>query len=336
MTKIKPFLLVVLMLSAFLAQAKIPEYVPPFKIISDTLDPDVAPGKCLITGVVNYNEQPVNEATIKAYNYDKVSYQSEMTLLVNSNKLGNIRMLVDTSTYYLTAWKPGTGTAYVEGVKFKSGHHIIIEIYLPDEMMDVVEKPVIYAYSEEDLDASIQLNTDMDLNFTYPLIEQGHIWNFTTTAHGLEINDKTYPYLFWDAFAYNGLTHKYHGEQVEGFFIEGYTAIEFLEEKLSKLGLNQKEQTDFITYWAPRMINYNYVLVNFLVDEDYNEISTMNISPNPNEIRRVFMMYTGVNDIYSFPDIELYTPNYGDLPKLKRDGFTIIEWGGSEIEMKKL
>lgn len=317
------------------SQAKIPEYIPPFKIISDTLDQNIPVGKCLITGVVTYHEKTVNEAVVKAYNHNKATGNSEMTLLVNSNKLGNIRMTVDSSTYFLTAWKPGTGTAYVEGVKFRSQHHIVIEIYLPDDEMIEVEKPVIYAYSEQTVDVSLRLETQLDLNFTYPMIGTDNTWDFNVSKDGIAIDELYFPYLFWDAFSYTGMSHKYKDDQLVGHGLKGTEVTSFLEGQLTLFGLNDREKTDFITYWAPRMTAHEYVVVNFLIDDAYDEISTMQITPSPNEIRRVFMLFTPVTNESDFSGIELQTPKY-EVSELKRTGFTIVEWGGSELPILKL
>lgn len=317
------------------SQAKIPEYIPPFKIISDTLDENIPVGKCLITGVVTYHEKTVNEAVVKAYNHNKASGNNEMTLLVNSNKLGNIRMSVDSSTYFLTAWKPGTGTAYVEGVKFRSQHHIVIEIYLPDDEMIEVEKPVIYAYATQNIEAALKLETSFDLNFTYPIIGTNNTWDFNVSADGISIDNQYFPYLFWDAHSYSGMSHQYREGQLVGFGLKGAEVTSFLEKQLTSFGFNPREKTDFITYWAPRMAVHKYVVVNFLVDDAYSQISTLQITPPPDEIRRVFMLFSPVENEADFSNMKLQTPEY-DGSELKRNGFTIVEWGGSELPILKL
>lgn len=330
MKSFKIILTVLVAMFAISANAKSPEYVPPFRIISDTLDESVPEGVCLITGVVTYDEKTVNEATIKAYNYEKESGKSDMKLLVNSDKLGRIRMRVDTSTYFLTAWKPGTGMAYVEGVKFKSQHHIIIEIYLPDEMMESVEKPVVYLYNDRDpKDVTVHIDTDMDMAFTYPQISDHNVWNVNVSENGIKTSDdKSYPYLFWEAEtkSYDFYTR---GEGlILGQIVKTDTVINYLENKLASFHLNPTEITDFITYWGPRLQQKEYALVQFKVDEEVNDIARLNITPQPNWMRRVFMVYTGFE---SEPDIKVLDVPLIEEGLVKREGFHVVEWGGSEI-----
>lgn len=318
----------------FLANAKSPEYVPPFKIISDTLDENIPEGKCLITGVVTYNEQTVNEATVKAYNYNKSTLESTMTLLVNSNKLGKIRMTVDSSTYFLTAVKSGTGVAYVEGVKFKSQHHIEIEIYLPDEGIQVAEKPVIYLYDDKDVkEVNVSVATQNELTFTYPQIDDNNSWSVNVGKDGIKSKDgKSYPYLFWEA---NVKDYEFYtkGEGlILGQIIKTDTAISFLENELDRLHLNTKELTDFITYWGPRLQQKEYALVQFKVDEEVNEIAELKITPQPDWMRRVYMVFTGFEEK---PNIKILHAPLIEEGLIKREGFHVVEWGGSEIEMQK-
>lgn len=319
---------------ALLANAKTPEYIPPFKIISDTLDENIPEGKCLITGVVTFNEETVNEATVKAYNYNEATIESTMTMLVNSNKLGKIRMTVDTATYFLTAVKSGTGVAYVEGVKFKSQHHIEIEIYLPDHEVEVAEKPVIYLYSDkEDKEVNVAVATQNELTFTYPPIGEDNSWNVNLRKEGIVSNDgKNYPYLFWEA---NVKDYEFYtkGEGlILGQIIQTDTVVSYLENELSRLYLNEKEITDFITYWGPRLQQKEYALVQFKVDEEVNEIAELKVSPQPDWMRRVYMVFTGFEEM---PNIKVLHAPLIEEGLIKREGFHVVEWGGSEIEMPK-
>jgi hypothetical protein len=331
----KNFLFLLAMVVATVAQAKIPEYVPQFKIISDTLDEDVPAGTCLVTGVITHHEKTVNEATIKSYTYDKQTGVSEMTQLINSKKLGKIRMNLDTNTYFLTAWKPGTGTAYVEGVKFKSQHHIIIEIYLPEEEdMIMVEKPVVYLYNDRATkEVNVQVTTDNDMVFTYPKMQEGNQWNVQVGQDGIKTNDgRSYPYLFWEAAGKGDFYTRQEGK-IAGSIVKTDTVVSFLEAKLYALHLNPTEVTDFISYWGPRLQQQAYAIVQFKVDESVNEIAALDITPQPDWMRRVYMVFTGFE---TYPSVAVTEEPILEEGLVKREGFYVVEWGGSEIPMIKL
>ncbi|MCB9189636.1 MAG: hypothetical protein H6599_10205 [Flavobacteriales bacterium] len=317
-------------------QAKLPEFVPRFKIVSDTIDSNIPPGQCLVTGVVTFEDKTVNEAVIKAYNYNHSSGESDLTVLVNSNKLGQFRMKVDTSTFYLTAWKPGTGTVYVEGVKFKDQHHLVVEIYLPDdEMMDVVEKPVVYLYNDNDTkNVTVQVETKNEMLFSYPQMNEKNEWNVRVNADGIRTDDgRNYPYLFWEASSKGFDFYARQEGKILGQIIQTDSVINYLENKLYDLHLNNREVTDFITYWGPRIQQKNFALIQFKVDDEVNEIANLNISPQPDWTRRVYMVFTGFEEE---PIIEVMNAPIIEEGLVKRAGFHAVEWGGTEIENIKL
>ncbi len=49
----------------------------------------------------------------------------------------------------------------------------------------------------------------------------------------------------------------------QGFCVRGEDTAEFLEKALTGLGLTQKEQDDFITYWLSQMVNSSYNVIEF-------------------------------------------------------------------------
>lgn len=300
------------------ASAKIPEYVPQFKIVSDTIDESIPKGKCLVTGIVTYYGQTVNEANIICYNSVKK---------YNSDKLGRYRMFVDTSTTYITASKKSMGTAYVEGVKFNSQHHMVIEIYIPDPNdMIIVEKPVIYLYNDgENLNVNLNVETDNKMLFTYPQKKENG-WELKIGVNGLSIDNRDYPYLFWEAQT-SGNLYKIEPDKIEGDLIKSDTVISYLEHSLALMNLNSTEIADFITYWGPRISQHEYAFVQFQLDDEVDHIGVLQVSPSPEFIRRVYMVFTGFNED---PKLEIESPIYS-FKNGTRQGYYIVEWGGSEV-----
>ncbi len=97
-----------------------------------------------------------------------------------------------------------------------------------------------------------------------------------------------------------------------------------LHDELTKLGLNDKERDDFITFWLPKLSENEYCLISFDLEE-YTDMTKVSIEPSPDSMIRVYMTYKGLSSpvIIEEPE-EITTP--------KREGFTVVEWGGSEID----
>ena len=102
------------------------------------------------------------------------------------------------------------------------------------------------------MDISVQLKLKNSVFTTvYPKFTNKDTWNVHAEPDGtISIKDRKYPYLFWEALSYETI------DLNEGFVVTDKEAEAFLEEKLDILGLNNKEKTDFITYWLPVLINF--------------------------------------------------------------------------------
>ncbi len=291
-----------------------------YEIISDTLESSVPEGKCLITGIVTHMGKTINEATIF----------SESTKQVNSDKLGRFKILVDTADTYLVIQKKGIPESYVEFYKFRSQHHINLKVMMPTEdMILIVDKPVIYAYGSTGNGFEIGIQPKGEFTFTYPIISSQNSWTGTITADGIAIEKKVFPYLFYESKMTN-LNFLQENNSFEGSVVSKEQVVSFLENSLTDLNLNNQEKTDFITYWAPRMINHDRVFIQFWTKSDYDIISSIDVSPKPDNIGRVFMTYAPLNANQKV----IATPQV--LTPIQREGFTIIEWGGSELPTQKL
>ena len=182
-------------------------------------------------------------------------------------------------------------------------------------------KPVIYLYPEKEQDISVQLNINLENSkFTaiYPKFnEKNNIWNVHAKPNGdIKLGNKIYPYLFWEANSY------FMHEMNEGFIVKDENAEEFLEEKLKILGLNDKESTDFITYWLPVLLKNKLSLCSFQGEKFFNNFK-LNINPKPDTMIRVFLAIKKINSPINIKEQK--------LEKKERNGYTVIEWGGSDF-----
>ena len=187
-----------------------------------------------------------------------------------------------------------------------------------DPIAIILGKPVIYLYPEKEMEVFVDVSVDNgEIFVTYP--EKNDGWRVTATPDGkiIDENGITHNYLFWEAKA------NIEFDLSEGFVVEGKNSVEFLQEKLSYLGLNQNEINEFIVYWLPYMIDNPYNLVSFQW-ENYSELAPLTIEPKPDSIQRVYMALKPLDEYVEMPEQQ--------LERFERTGFTVIEWGGSLIK----
>ena len=177
-------------------------------------------------------------------------------------------------------------------------------------------KPVIYLYPEETAEISVKLDYNGTFTTTYPAYNDG--WKVTAQPDGtITYGGREYYCLFWE-----GLSNVDY-EINKGFCVKGEDTEKFLENALKKLGLTDKEANEFIIYWLPKMENNEYNLISFQ-KELYTDNAKLTVSPAPDTLIRVFMAWKGSDE---FVELEPQT-----LTAPERTGFTVIEWGGSDIK----
>jgi hypothetical protein len=182
------------------------------------------------------------------------------------------------------------------------------------------KKPIIYIYPTQETEVTIKLDFDGKLTHTYPYYNEEKGWKVKASPDGTLIDSETgkeYYALFWEGDGANFSTPE------TGFVIKGSQTVAFLEEKLEILGLNRREANEFIVYWLPEMENNAYNFVHF-AQESYTESAGLNISPTPETLIRVFMLFKPLKSVKEV--------NLQELESVKRTGFTVVEWGGSQIE----
>ena len=109
----------------------------------------------------------------------------------------------------------------------------------------------------------------------------------------------------------------------KGFCVKGEDTAKFLETALSDLGLNRREANEFIVYWLPLMEQNTYNIISFQTDV-YTNSAELTVNPNPDTLIRVFMAWQASDRLVDLPEQELTAP--------ERTGFTVVEWGGTQIK----
>lgn len=187
-------------------------------------------------------------------------------------------------------------------------------------IMDVesVRKPIIYLYPEKEQAINVQVHFDGKLTHTYPKYPTSTGWNIHAKPDGTltdKATGKEYGYLFWEG------NSPYRYNLDKGFVVESTDIASFLDDKLAILGLNRREATDFVSYWLPELEKNPYNLIHFSTDE-YEKNAVLEITPKPETLIRIFMVYQPLNNPISIPEQQL-TP-------AKRKGYTVVEWGGKK------
>ncbi len=192
-----------------------------------------------------------------------------------------------------------------------------------DPLWVCAAKPVIYLYPDETTECDVSLDLDGFLTCTYPSYDEDSGWHVTADPDGTltdPVTGRRYDYLFWEG--------EIEAPDIydNAICVRGCDTAGFLEDYLEACGLNYSETDDFISYWLPRMESNEYNLIAFPT-EGYEEEVTLNVSPEPDNVIRVYMLFTPLNEEVEIPeDQQLIWPEGTD-----RTGFTVVEWGGSEI-----
>lgn len=192
----------------------------------------------------------------------------------------------------------------------------------PQPELPYTGKPVIYFYPTKSTDITVHLDYNGSITDTYPRIDKlTNNWKVKAFPNGTIINfddNKEYSYIFWEG----KLAANQFIDTTQGFIVPGDETQDFLQSKLKYLGLTPKEYNEFIVYWMPKMQHNKYNYIKFLGDE-YTKNAKLTTTPEPDSILRVFMVYKALDE-----KIEV---NPQVLTTFERKGFSMIEWGGSEI-----
>ena len=199
---------------------------------------------------------------------------------------------------------------------------IVVLIVLWRKYQDLTsqkKKPVVYLYPETTTEVAVQLEVDGKLTATYPKYQNG--WKVTAEPDGTlkDANGKVYNYLYWEAEAQT----RY--DMSEGFCVKGSDTAEFLEKALAELGLTRREANEFIVYWLPLMEKNAYNVITFQ-GKAYTDSAVLTVDPKPDILIRVFMVWYGSRKPVTLKPQTLTAP--------ERNGFTVVEWGGSKISHK--
>ncbi|MBR5969096.1 MAG: zinc-ribbon domain-containing protein [Lachnospiraceae bacterium] len=188
----------------------------------------------------------------------------------------------------------------------------------------LAEKPAIYLYPEEETKVSLRLDYAGTLTTIYPSFDAENTWQVTARPDGtlFGADGREYYCLFWEGK--DGFTPDFS----EGFVIRGEDTAAFLEEALAAQGLSAREANEFIIYWLPRMEGNEWNLISFQ-GENYTDAAKLFADPLPDTVIRVFMSFRPLSEDEALALQDTLPAQTFIAPQ--REGFTLAEWGGSEV-----
>ena len=178
-------------------------------------------------------------------------------------------------------------------------------------------KPVIYLYPQEETAVDVALDYDGQLTCTYPKYADG--WSVTARPDGTLIDKagQSYNYLYWEGEDRNEYDFS------RGFCVAGADSAAFLSDALARLGLTRREANEFIVFWLPQLEENPYNLIAFQTDA-YTDHARLTVTPEPDTVLRVFMAWKPLSAPVEIEEQTLTAP--------AREGFTLVEWGGSRVD----
>ena len=86
--------------------------------------------------------------------------------------------------------------------------------------------------------------------------------------------------------------------------------------------MNEKEKTDFIIYWLPVLLRNKVSLCSFQTKKFFENYE-LNVTPKPDSVIRIFLTIKKLDKPINIREQKLVS--------VERKGFTVIEWGGTNL-----
>lgn len=183
-----------------------------------------------------------------------------------------------------------------------------------------IDKPMIYLYPESTLDLNVSLGSPELLTSSYPKYVDG--WNIVAYPNGDLIDKNSGKKLY--ALYWEGQREVNNLDMTTGFIVKGEESAEFLEEKLKILGLNYREAEEFIVYWLPKLESHKYNYIYFAAEDEIEKEMPLEFSVKPDTLIRIRMIFEGLDEYREVKE-QTFMPTPG------RNGFTVVEWGGTDL-----
>jgi hypothetical protein len=216
------------------------------------------------------------------------------------------------------------------------GHYYsYYEQYCVKRIKRVAKKPVLYLYhptNNSSIQVTIPVGKGEKITTHYPAfnVKGQNSWKVNSFGERVTIGNRKYQYLFWE----KNIDKK---SQVKSIKFEhsfkGSDSEAFLEKATIKLGLNERERTDFITFWLPQLQRNAANEVYF--DTDISGVKRAVITPKPKTHIYVMMYFRKINKLrlITRTNFNKTLDKIKAVPRSSSD-FVAVEWGGVNLDEK--
>lgn len=195
-------------------------------------------------------------------------------------------------------------------------------LFSGDKVWGVHCKPAVYLYPIGRQLVNVKVFPKGELSYADPVYDKEKGWTVWAEPGGnLEsgiwnMESKKYNYLYYESKLFDAEIKKPEmGWVVKMDGVEG-----LFNEILPELGLNNREQADFMSYWLGKLPESSYYFVG-LVDKDQRDfLEVLEVNPKPDTSIRFSLYFEPLDS-----DKEVTKPV---INTQAREGFTLVDWGG--------
>ena len=177
-----------------------------------------------------------------------------------------------------------------------------------------VDKPNIYLYPTKKTSMTVSLDLPSGAKVTESIPAYPKKWKNIRVKPDGTINNK-YEYLFYEADVPGDWQFD------KGWVVAQKDLKFFFQKNLRDYGFNKKEIKDFTDWWIPRLKDHPYYEIYPQHTARIESIVPLKISKEFDSLLRLFYFLEGADVKRDIPE--------PTIPKFKREGFVVTEWGVS-------
>jgi PKD repeat protein len=152
----------------------------------------------------------------------------------------------------------------------------------------MVYKPNIYIYPLNSINLSLKIEFPLGGNITESIPAYNDGWTVNIDPNG--IIDSKFNYLFYESLQPNIFQYK------KGWCVSKSDLKAFFEKNMGLYNFSDREITDFIEYWIPKLQESDYYMVYPQTNDIIDNIIKLKFSMQPNNVNRLFYVIVGLNN----------------------------------------
>jgi hypothetical protein len=187
-------------------------------------------------------------------------------------------------------------------------------------------KPAVYLYPSQKQRVNVKVFPAGTLTYTDPQYDDKTGWTVDAYPDGqiydlrYTIYDKPFDYLYFESKVPDQIIKK----PTKGWVVEYQELNNFYNNILPKLGLNQKQTTDFAEYWNKALKPAPYYFIGVIDQANVDQIERLEITPKPDNINRVRIYFERLEQPKQVEAPLLEAKSFN----LSASSFNVVEWGG--------